>query len=56
MIIRQMALTREKKRFVECLTPDEKMDRYYRATGTGKKVAGFIVGKGSNFPGDFKFF
>ena len=46
MIIRQMALTREKKGFVECLTPDEKMDRYYRMTETGKMVAEIIEGKG----------
>jgi len=27
---------------VECLTPDEKMDRYYRTTETGKNVAEII--------------
>jgi hypothetical protein len=31
---------------VECLTPEEKMDRYYRTTETGKKVAEIIEGKG----------
>jgi len=32
----------EKVGLVECLTPDEKMDRYYRVTETGKKVAEII--------------
>ena len=36
----------EKVGLVECLTPDEKMDRYYRTTETGKKVAEIIEGKG----------
>ncbi|MFA4823794.1 MAG: winged helix-turn-helix domain-containing protein [Methanoregula sp.] len=36
----------EKVGLVECLTPDEKMDRYYRITETGKKVAEIIEGKG----------
>jgi hypothetical protein len=36
----------EKVGLVECLTPDETMDRYYRTTGTGKKVAGIIEGNG----------
>jgi DNA-binding MarR family transcriptional regulator len=27
---------------VECMTPDEKMDRYYRVTESGKKVAEII--------------
>jgi hypothetical protein len=45
----------EKVGLVECLTPDEKMDRYYRTTGTGKKVAGIIEGKGNNFSGDLIF-
>lgn len=31
---------------VECMTPDEKMDRYYRATDSGKKVAEIIEGMG----------
>jgi DNA-binding MarR family transcriptional regulator len=31
---------------VECLTPDEKMDRYYRVTETGEKVAEIIEGMG----------
>jgi len=34
----------EKKGLVECLTPDEKMDRYYRTTETGKKVVEIIEG------------
>ena len=36
----------EKVGLVECLTPDEKMDRYYRITETGKKVAEIIEGDG----------
>jgi DNA-binding MarR family transcriptional regulator len=36
----------EKVGLVECLTPDEKMDRYYRITDTGKKVVAIIEGKG----------
>jgi DNA-binding MarR family transcriptional regulator len=36
----------EKVELVECLTPDEKMDRYYRTTETGKKVIAIIEGKG----------
>jgi DNA-binding PadR family transcriptional regulator len=36
----------EKVGLVECLAPDEKMDRYYRTTDTGKKVAGIIDGTG----------
>jgi DNA-binding MarR family transcriptional regulator len=36
----------EKVGLVECLTPDEKMDRYYRTTETGKKVVAIIEGKG----------
>jgi hypothetical protein len=31
---------------VECLTPDENRDRYYKTTETGKKVAGIIEGRG----------
>jgi len=34
----------EKKGLVECLTPDEKMDRYYQTTEIGKKVVGIIEG------------
>lgn len=36
----------EKVGLVECLTPDEKMDRYYRISDTGKKVLAIIEGKG----------
>lgn len=36
----------EKVGLVECLTPDETMDRYYRTTDTGKKVVAIIEGKG----------
>lgn len=35
----------EKAGLVECLTPDENMNRYYRITETGKKVVGIIEGK-----------
>ncbi len=34
------------KGLVECLTPDERMGRYYRTTETGKKVVAIIEGKG----------
>jgi DNA-binding MarR family transcriptional regulator len=34
----------EKVGLVECLTPDVKMDRYYRVTESGKKVAEIIEG------------
>jgi len=34
------------KGLVECLTPDERMGRYYRITETGKKVVAIIEGKG----------
>ena len=33
------------KGLVECLTPDERMGRYYRITETGKKVVDVIEGK-----------
>ena len=36
----------EKLGLVECLTPDEKMSRYYRTTETGKKVIELMEGKG----------
>lgn len=36
----------EEKGLVECLTPEEKMDRYYRTTDIGKKVIAIIEGKG----------
>lgn len=35
----------EKVGLVECLTPDEKMERYYRITDTGKKVLAIIEEK-----------
>nr|WP_320160763.1 winged helix-turn-helix domain-containing protein [uncultured Methanoregula sp.] len=35
----------EKVGLVECLTPDEKMSRYYQTTATGKKVVDIIEGK-----------
>ncbi|MFA6333537.1 MAG: hypothetical protein WCX22_11325 [Methanoregula sp.] len=34
------------KGLVECLTPDERMGRYYRTTEIGKKVVAVIEGKG----------
>ena len=34
------------KGLVECLTPDERMGRYYRITQTGRKVVDVIEGKG----------
>jgi len=36
----------EKVGLVECLTPDEKMDRYYRISETGKKVLAIIEERG----------
>ena len=36
----------EKAGLAECLTPDEKMDRYYWVTESGKKVAEIIEGMG----------
>ena len=33
------------KELVECLTPDERMGRYYRTTETGKKVIDLIEGR-----------
>ncbi len=36
----------EKNGLVECLTPEENMNRYYRTTETGKKVLDVIEGKG----------
>jgi len=36
----------EKVGLVECLTPNENRDRYYRISETGKKVLVIIEGKG----------
>jgi DNA-binding MarR family transcriptional regulator len=36
----------EKVGLVECLTPTENRDRYYRTTDAGKKVVAIIEGKG----------
>jgi predicted transcriptional regulator with HTH domain len=36
----------EKVGLMECLTPDENNDQYYRTTETGKKVAEIIEGEG----------
>ncbi|MDD1685638.1 MarR family transcriptional regulator [Methanoregula sp.] len=33
------------KGLVECLTPDERMGRYYRTTDLGKKILAIIEGK-----------
>ena len=44
--VSRSVLALEKVGLVECLTPEEKMDRYYRITETGKKVAEIIEGKG----------
>ncbi|MEN6610061.1 MAG: hypothetical protein ABFC24_04400 [Methanoregulaceae archaeon] len=37
-------LALEKKGLLECLTPDDRMGRYYRATETGKKVVEILQG------------
>jgi len=39
-------LALEKVGLVECLTPDERLGRFYRMTGTGKKVVAIIEGEG----------
>ena len=39
-------LALEKVGLVECLTPNEKLGRFYRTTDTGKKVVAIIEGKG----------
>jgi len=44
--ISRTILALEEKGLVECLTPDERMGRYYRVTETGKKVIDIIQGKG----------
>jgi DNA-binding MarR family transcriptional regulator len=44
--VSRAVLALEKVGLVECLTPDSKMDRYYRMTDTGKKVLAIIEGKG----------
>jgi len=36
----------EEKGLVECLTPDERMGRYYQTTEIGRKVVDVIEGKG----------
>jgi DNA-binding PadR family transcriptional regulator len=36
----------EKVGLVECLTPDENRDRYYRTNETGKRVVAIIEGEG----------
>jgi hypothetical protein len=44
--VSRAVLALDKVGFVECLTPDEKMDRYDRTTDTGKHVLAIIEGKG----------
>jgi len=44
--ISRAILALEEKGLVECLTPDERMGRYYRITETGKKVLDVVEGKG----------
>jgi len=44
--ISRVVLELAEKGLVECLTPDERMGRYYRITETGKKVIAVIEGKG----------
>jgi DNA-binding MarR family transcriptional regulator len=39
-------LALEKMGLVECLTPDERLGRFYRTTDIGKKVVAIIEGKG----------
>jgi len=44
--ISRVMLELTEKGLVECLTPDERMGRYYRITEIGKKVVAIIEGKG----------
>lgn len=44
--ISRTILALEKAGLVECLTPDERMGRYYRTTEIGKKIVAVIEGKG----------
>lgn len=44
--ISRVVIELTEKGLVECLTPDERMGRYYRTTETGKKVVAIIEGKG----------
>jgi DNA-binding MarR family transcriptional regulator len=44
--ISRVVIELAEKGLVECLTPDERMGRYYRITDTGKKVVAIIEGKG----------
>jgi DNA-binding transcriptional ArsR family regulator len=44
--VSRTVMATEKVGLVECLTPDEKMDRYYRTTDTGKMVLAIIEGEG----------
>ena len=44
--ISRVILELTEKGLAECLTPDERMGRYYRITDTGMKVIAIIEGKG----------
>jgi DNA-binding MarR family transcriptional regulator len=44
--ISRVVLELTDKGLVECLTPDERMGRYYRITEDGKKVLAIIEGNG----------
>lgn len=44
--ISRVVLELTEKGLVECLTPNERMGRYYRITETGKKVIAIVEGKG----------
>jgi len=43
--ISRAILELQEKGLVECLTPDERMGRYYRITDVGRKVVDVIEGK-----------
>lgn len=44
--ISRVCIELTEKGLVECLTPDERMGRYYRITEAGKKVLAIVEGKG----------
>ena len=46
LMISRVMLELTEKGLVECLTPNERMGRYYRITETGKKVVAIIEGRG----------
>jgi DNA-binding MarR family transcriptional regulator len=43
--ISRVVLELAEKGLVECLTPEERMGRYYRITDTGKRVIAIVEGK-----------